>query len=168
MKSGDRRSEIYKILSESKEAVSAGAIAEIFGVTRQIIVKDIGILKAEKYDIIPTSKGYILNRKNVKFTRSIYVCHSAEQMEDELCTIVDLGGRALTTHIEHSVYGAIDETLNIKCRKDIVKFLQNINNEGCQPLLRLTNGRHTHLIEADDEETLDEICQVLKEKGYLI
>lgn len=169
MSSSDRRKEIYKILSAAKAPVSASVLAEKFGVTRQIIVKDVGILKAEKKDVISTPKGYILNDAEKKgFTKLIRVRHGSGEMEDELKIIVDLGGRILNTTVNHPIYGVIGETLNIKSRKDIKVFLENIGESGCEPLLTLTNGVHNHIVEADDMETLDEICNELLKKEYLI
>ena len=37
----------------------------------------------------------------------------------------------------------------------------------CFPLLTVTSGYHFHRIAAEDEQTLDEIEAMLKEKGYL-
>ncbi|MEA5083702.1 MAG: transcription repressor NadR [Lachnospiraceae bacterium] len=169
MNSEERRREIYKILAERDTAISAAVLAERFNVTRQIIVKDIALLKAEKTDILSTAKGYILNKGEAGSVRKmVQVCHDVESIEDELNTVVDLGGRVLTTAVEHPVYGIVGEALNIRSRREVKKFLENISKSGCEPLLRLTNGKHMHLIEADDEECMEEICAELKGKGYLI
>lgn len=169
MNSEDRRREIYKILAERDTAISAAVLAERFSVTRQIIVKDIALLKAEKNDILSTAKGYILNKVEIGSVRKmVQVCHDVQSIEDELNTVVDLGGRVLTTAVEHPVYGVVGEALNIRSRRDVKKFLENISKTGCEPLLRLTKGNHMHLIEADDDECMEEICAELREKGYLI
>ena len=169
MNSEERRREIYEILAERDTAISAAVLAERFHVTRQIIVKDIGLLKAEKINILSTAKGYMLNKGDANCVRKlVHVCHDAESMEDELNTVVDFGGRVLTTAVEHPAYGTLGESLNIRSRRDIRKFLENINKTGCEPLLRLTKGNHTHLIEADDAECMAEICAELEKKGYLI
>ena len=166
MESTKRRYAIYNELLDELLPVSATVLAVKFGVTRQIIVKDISILKAEGKEIISTTKGYVLKRKD-GFRIRVNVCHNAECMEEELTAIVDLGGKVLNTFINHPVYGAIGETLNIKSRKDVKDFLLRISLEQCQPLLSLTKGSHSHVIEGDDEETLDEICIMLREKGFL-
>ena len=56
MKLTKRQEEIIKILQESNKAVSGQALGERFGVSRQIIVKDIGVLKAFGVKIISTNK----------------------------------------------------------------------------------------------------------------
>ena len=163
----ERKYEIYNELLGKIIPVSATVLAEKFSVTRQVIVKDVSILKAEGKEIISTTKGYVL-KKDKGFRISVNVCHDIDAMSEELTAVVDLGGRILNTSINHPVYGTIGESLNIKSRKDIKDFLLRISTEQCQPLLSLTKGSHSHVIEADDEETLKEICQVLKEKGFLI
>jgi len=162
-----RKHEIYNELLGKTTPVSATVLAEKFGVTRQVIVKDISILKAEGKAIISTTKGYIL-KKDEGIHISVTVCHDMDAMEEELTAVVDLGGRILNTSINHPVYGTIGEPLNIKSRKDVKDFLLRISMEQCQPLLSLTKGSHSHVIEADDEETLNEICLVLKDKGFLV
>ena len=127
MHSDERRREILRILTESTAPVSASSFAEKFGVTRQIIVKDIALLRAEKSSIISTAKGYMITKNEESGHRkTVYVCHNAEQIEDELVTVVDLGGKVLTTAIEHPFYGTLGETLNIKSRKDIKNFNERL------------------------------------------
>ncbi len=168
MQSDERRKEILNILNKRTTPVSASALAENFGVTRQIIVKDIALLRAEKTDILSTARGYIINGKDNTVCRTtVNVCHDADKIADELETVIDLGGRVLTTSVEHPFYGNLGETLNIKSRKDIRLFIEKVKSTGCEPLLKLTLGKHSHIIEADDEETIEEIKTALKEKGYL-
>ncbi len=169
MTSEERRQEILEILENSEEPVTGADLAQKFGVTRQIIVKDIALIKAEGTQILSTAKGYFVQKKVELFkTRTITVCHSADAIEDELQRIVDLGGRVLDTQVAHPVYGRLGEVLNIKSRKDISVFLNKIHETGCEPLLYLTKGVHMHTIEAEDERSLDEICHALDTAGYLI
>lgn len=168
MNNEQRKKEILKLLEKSEVPLTGTALAKQFQVTRQIIVQDIALLKAEKYHIISTARGYLLQKEKEKgIQRKITVCHSAEKIEEELQIIVDLGGRVLTTSVEHPFYGEMGEALNIKSRKDIKVFIQKIYETGCEPLLKLTKGRHCHTIEAEEEEILNEICQELEKKGYL-
>lgn len=169
MKSEERRQEMKKMLKESAEPLSGKKLADFFGVTRQVIVKDMGIIKAEGMKIIPTARGYLLEKNADQLCkREVLVCHSKEEIEEELQIIVDAGGNILGTHVDHPIYGTVGESLNIKSRKDISAFLNKTKETGCMPLLELTKGVHTHLIAAEDENTLDEICFALKKAGYLI
>lgn len=169
MQSEQRRQNIKRMLSQSDVPVSGNRLAEQFGVTRQVIVKDIGILKASGLNILSTARGYLLQKDTSSaFCREITVCHTKDQIADELRCIVDLGGHIRNTHIDHPIYGNVGEKLYIKSRKDIQNFLDKTEKTGCMPLLELTNGIHTHTISAEDIETLDEICMALKQAGYLL
>lgn len=169
MTSEERRSAILAVLQEREEPITGTELAKQFFVTRQIIVKDIALLKAEGAEILSTAKGYFLQKKVELFKkRTILVCHDAISIPEELKIIVDLGGRVLSTEVDHPAYGKLGEGLSIKSRKDIGKFLDKIQESGCEPLLHLTKGVHKHVIEAEDEKSLDEICMALKKAGYLI
>lgn len=164
-----RRQEIFQLLKESDEPLTGSALALHFHVTRQIIVKDIALLKAQGNTIVSTAKGYLMEKKIEGFQkRVVTVCHDEKSIEDELQIIVDLGGHVLDTAVAHSVYGQLGEALNIRSRKDITLFLKKIQETGCSPLLQLTKGVHSHTIEAEDEKSLDEICDALNQAGYLI
>lgn len=168
--SEERRKEVAVLLNKSVEPLTGAELASKFSVTRQIIVKDIALLKAQGLHIVSTARGYILQKEatNAWKQRVITVCHDAKEMEKELQLIVDLGGKIVDTKVEHPVYGTLGESLNIRSRKDIQIFLEKIKETGCEPLLYLTGGLHTHLIMAEDENSLDEICSALKEANYLI
>ena len=48
----NRKQELLTLLKQSKEAINGQSLAEQFGVTRQIIVQDIALLRADGYQII--------------------------------------------------------------------------------------------------------------------
>ena len=52
MKAEERREEIVNRLSASKVPISAGTFSQLFGVSRQIIVKDIARLREDGFHII--------------------------------------------------------------------------------------------------------------------
>ena len=62
----DRKTRIMEIISSSDKPVSASKIAKELGVSRQIIVGDVALLRASGEDITATPRGYILdtNRSN--------------------------------------------------------------------------------------------------------
>lgn len=162
-----RQEEIIRILSHADAPVTGLCLAERLGVTRQVIVRDIAIIKAQGADIISTARGYRLAERFIA-SRIVNVSHGAEEIERELCIIVDLGGRAVNTYVDHPIYGRVGESLNVKSRRDIKFFMEKTSETGCMPLLGLTNGRHSHMIEADDERTLDEIVNELKKAGFVV
>lgn len=100
-------------------------------------------------------------------TRLFKVCHTNEQVEDELTTIVDLGGTVVNVMVNHRIYGKLDAQLNIKNRRDVAKFLDDINTGKSTPLLNVTSGYHFHLVSAETEDVLDEIEEALRGKNYL-
>ena len=55
-----RREAIVKYLSSKTSPVSGTELAKHFGVSRQIIVQDIALLRAENRNILSTNKGYVL------------------------------------------------------------------------------------------------------------
>ena len=62
----EREKKILEILRNSETLVSGTYLAELFDVSRQVIVQDIAILKAKKIDIISTNRGYRLLSKGIK------------------------------------------------------------------------------------------------------
>ncbi len=169
MESEKRRQKIIELLKKQEEPISGSQLAEQFGVTRQVIVKDMGMIKAGGLPLLATAKGYLLQKETDGLhRREIRVCHNREQIGDEMQLIVDLGGYILNTHVDHPIYGSVGESLRIKSRRDIQNFLAKAEETGCMPLLELTNGVHSHTIAAEDEQTLDEICAELQNAGYLL
>ena len=76
-----------------EDQVSGSDLAKKFGVSRQVIVQDIALLRATNKNILSTNKGYFLynpGKGPQKPKRSFCVQHTTEQMQDELYTIVDL------------------------------------------------------------------------------
>ena len=168
MNSIDRRICIMKILKENSKPQKGHVLAEKLGVTRQVIVKDIAILRAKGKSIVATPDGYLIpkiERETVK--KVIAVSHKANEMEDELKTIVKFGGRIKDVIVEHPVYGEIRGMLMIKNLYDVDNFLYKINKYKAEPLLILTGGVHLHTVIADDY-TLEKIINELKEKKYII
>ncbi|HHK0186645.1 TPA: HTH domain-containing protein, partial [Streptococcus pyogenes] len=61
MKAEDRRQKIIECLNSEQKAVSATRLGKLLGVSRQVIVGDIALLRAQQIDIISTPKGYIMS-----------------------------------------------------------------------------------------------------------
>ena len=60
MKGEERRKQLLNILSSSNNPVSGGTLAKELNVSRQIIVQDISLLRANGPTIFSTNKGYLL------------------------------------------------------------------------------------------------------------
>ena len=166
-KAKERRSEMARLLLASKEPIPGGELAKIFGVSRQIIVQDIGVLKAQGYGIFSTHSGYVIHTSPLA-ERAIKVRHSSEQTEDELNTIVDLGGTVVDVYVCHKIYGKISAQLNIFSRLHVKQLMEGVEGDESGELMNVTGGFHYHTVRADSEEIIDNIEKALAEKGYLV
>jgi len=163
----ERRKKILDILNNASEAISGSKLAKELGVSRQVVVTDITVLRQIHPDIIATNAGYILMRKQA-IQRIFKVQHNDEEILDELLTIVGYGGCVKDVFIEHKVYGTISAPLNISTINDIDNFIADLNSGVSTPLKNITHGYHYHTVEAKSEDILDKIEQELKKKNYLI
>jgi transcriptional regulator of NAD metabolism len=169
MNSIERRNFINKFLHKSQEPLTGEMLAQNLGVTRQIIVKDIAILRASGIGIIATPKGYILSaEKKANIKKVLALSHKPEEIKDELETIVKFGGIIEDVIIEHKLYGEIRGVLLIKTLYDIQNFMNKLEKYEAEPLSTLTGGVHLHTIIAQNKEDLDNIISELKNKKYLI
>lgn len=168
MEGKERRELILGILTNMEEAITGTALAKQFNVSRQVIVQDIALLRAQGSKILSTSEGYrkYYNKNTVK--RAYLVKHSKDDIEDELNTFVDLEGNILNVVVLHPVYGEISADLMIGSRRAVKKFMDKMEENKFIPLMHLTGGEHVHVVEAESEEILDEIAHELDIKGYLI
>jgi uncharacterized protein len=169
MEGQERREEIINILEHRNLPISGGSLAKSLGVSRQIIVQDVALLRAVNKNILSTTKGYILYyQEKQKVNRCFLVKHTTEEIEDELCTMVDYGGKVLDVIVSHDIYGQITTDLIISTRKDVYDFVGKVKKRKTVPLKELTDGVHLHTVEADSEEVLDRIERALRDKKYLI
>lgn len=169
MEGEERRREILKLLNQSSGPISGSGLARTLNVSRQVIVQDIALLRANNKNILSTNKGYILHVPNVfnnKVKRTMSVHHKDEEIREELYLIVDCGGTILDVVVEHDVYGQITGELILKNRQDVDEFIDKIEHTQSKSLMTLTRGNHFHTVEADSEAQLDLIEQKLKMRGF--
>ena len=166
----ERRINILRKLQQSDTPLSGTALAKIFHVSRQIIVQDIALMRAENYGILSTNRGYLLRSNKAENTqpkRVFFVKHATDQVLDEFKTIIDLGGKILDVAVEHELYGQISIDLMIETESDAVDFYTKLQTCKDNPLKVLTDDCHYHTISAPSEKLLDLIEQDLSGKGYL-
>ena len=166
MKAKDRKRAIINLLITKKKAITGGELAKTFSVSRQIIVRDIVSLKDAGYDILSTHYGYLLHKAPFS-ERVLKFYHTTEQTEDELTTIIDLGGSVADVFVNHKVYGKIGVPLNLFSRAAINQFMEGVRSGKSTELMNITGGYHYHTIYANSDEILDKIEKALKAKGYL-
>lgn len=170
MEGVERREKLIAILKNRKEEpISGTELAKQLGVSRQVIVQDIALLRAVNKNILSTTKGYLLYYQEArKVNRCFMVKHSTDHIEEELCIIVDHGGKVLDVIVMHDIYGEIRTDLIMSSRKDVYDFVKKVNDKQTVPLKELTDGTHLHTVEADNEDILDDIEKELREKGFLV
>lgn len=169
MTGDERRAALLRELFEAPAPVSGSALAARLGVSRQVIVQDIALLRANGHDVVATARGYVLRAGEQAGvpTRLVKVHHSIDELEDELTLIVDLGGTVTNVIVNHRVYGKITADLDIRSRRGVERYVADIKSGKSYPLMTVTSGYHFHRIAAESEEALDEIESALAARGYL-
>ena len=164
MNGEERRERILSLLRSANAPRSGSDLARELGVSRQVIVQDIALIRAAGYEILSTNRGYVLNEP-ASVSRTFKVKHTDDQLEEELYSIVDLGGCVRNVMVNHKVYGHMEAPLNITSRRKAAEFIEDIRRGKSSPLKNITSDYHYHVVEADSEETLDLISDMLEAKG---
>ena len=166
MNSTERREKLLAILSESDRAVSGKELAGLLNVSRQVIVQDIALLRANGEDIYATNQGYLKPRLSQAF-RVFKTYHTDEQVVEEMQLIVDCGGIVKDVFVYHKVYGVIRADLNIRSRADIEHFMEELRTGRSSLLKNITANYHYHTVLAESEAALDMIQEKLGSHGFL-
>ncbi len=167
----ERRGKILQQLKDAAEPLSGAALARAFSVSRQVIVQDIALMRAEHYDILSTNKGYLYQpaeKRNPQPKRVFFVRHTAGQVLEEFLAVTELGGSVLDVAVEHELYGQIRVDLLIGSRQDAQEFAQKLSTCRDNLLKVLTDDCHYHTVAAPSEKLLDLIEADLRQKGFLI
>ncbi|MGM0214081.1 transcription repressor NadR [Enterococcus sp. AZ109] len=168
MKDGIKRREaILEALGATEKPISASRFAKEYGVSRQIIVGDVALLRAAGENIIATARGYLLERASARLTSKIAVQHDKSQAEEELRTIVAAGGEVVDVIVEHPLYGELIGGLHIRTQEDVDNFLKNYRSSKAVFLSELTGGIHLHTIAYETNEDFSEITKALSDKGIM-
>lgn len=168
MEGTKRRQMIIKDLTKKQEPITGSQLAKACSVSRQVIVQDIALLRAEGHKIISTSNGYMIYEKKADYTRLLALKHTKEDIREELQTIVDFGGTVINVMVEHPVYGEITADLMLSSRNHIEDFIDRLDQAKSVPLMRLKSGEHYHLVKAANEGIMNAIEKALDKKGFLL
>ena len=161
-----RREDIIRALTEATEPVSANSLAADLGVSRQIIVGDIALLRASGEKITSTPRGYVMAESSQN-EYTLACVHGIEDTEKELNIMVDNGCKVLTVSVEHPVYGQLTGELHMSSRYDVHKFVEKLQNGEIQPLSALTDGVHLHTLSCPDPECFERTREQLEREGLL-
>ena len=168
MTGDERRDAILRFLWDATKPQSGGSLGRQFKVSRQVIVQDIALLRSQGAPIVSTNRGYLIERQVNKAIRLFKCHHTLDQTQEELNLMVDIGGTVEDVLVNHRAYGKMSAPLGIKNRRDVSKFIADIESGASTPLMNITSGYHFHHVSAESEEILDEIEDALRQRGFLV
>lgn len=163
-----RRAAVRQALAAAAGPLSATSLAGQFGVSRQIIVGDVALLRAEGCPVTATPRGYLMQQNDPQ-NRCTFACrHCKDDLLDELYTIVDTGCTVLDVIVEHPVYGQMIGNLSVASRYDADLFWQKLRENSAAPLCQLTGDLHLHTVVYPSTAALEQCKKALEQKGYLL
>ena len=166
MNAVNRRENIIRTLRQAADPVSAASLASALGVSRQIIVGDIALLRASGEKITRTPRGYVLSEGGTS-VYTLACVHGVEDTEKELNIMVDNGCKVLTVSVEHPVYGLLTGELQLANRYDVRQFVEKLQSGEVRPLSALTGGVHLHTLSCPDNECFERTRSQLEREGLL-
>ena len=167
MTTKERQKAILSHLRDESTPVSATTLAKLLGVSRQIIVGDVALLRAGGTQVVATSRGYVIPPEEGA-VRQVVCQHTPGQTQDELYVMVDGGCTVLDVTVEHPVYGEITAPLQLSCRFDVDEFVRKMQESEAQPLSLLTDGIHAHRLSAPRESAYACVLAALRSKRMLL
>ncbi len=168
MNTNERREKLLDILKSSNIPAKGIDLAKELNVTRQVIVKDIALLRASGVPILATSTGYIVY--SLKKQEYQIKCKNHKDNENlflELQTIIDLGAKVKDVIVDHPTYGTIKAELNLSSNRDLKLFIEDSKKNGFTQLSSLSQDYHSHTIEVPSKEVYEDIKRELKEIDIL-
>ena len=168
MNAAQHREVILKRLSEADAPVSASVLAAQLGVSRQIVVGDVALLRAGGAAIEATPRGYQFHPAPGGYTGILACVHrTTDEMRTELYTVVDQGGIVVDVAVENPLYGELRGNLNLASRYDVDHFIQRAADTPECLLSRMTGGVHLHTLSCPTPEAFRRIEAALDAKGLL-
>lgn len=169
MNAQTRRAILLQEITQSNQPIAAGKLAKQLGVSRQLVVGDVALLRAQGHEIIATPRGYQVygEQSHQGILKKIAVEHQPNDVKTEILTIVDLGGTLLDVIVDHPLYGELRAALHIASRYDAQQFFHQLETSRAKALSQLTDGVHLHTLRVPDEECYQRIVQALREQGFL-
>ena len=162
----ERRAQIVTLLNAATSPLTGAQLSATLGVTRQIIVGDVAVLRARG----ERACGRVQKpHAQAAHHCTIAVRHGSDNttLAHELNMIVDLGGTVLDVTVEHPLYGELTANLQLSSRAEVADFIERMQELQGEPLSVLTGGYHLHRIETPTGETMGVIRDALRKAGYL-
>lgn len=168
MNTKERREAIGRLIAGQGGPVTGAQLAERYGVSRQVIVQDIAVLRAAGQNIIATPAGYMAFPMARRAVRVVACSHrDSQDLRRELYIMVDGGALVRDVIVEHPVYGEMTAQLMLSTRAQADALADALTRENARPLSSITGGVHLHTLEAEDEQTLDRVVDALRAAGIL-
>ena len=167
-----RRIQIIELLKAATTPMTGKEIGDRTGVSRQVVVGDINLLKAVDEPIVATSRGYLYIPKieNAGKIERIAVCkHTASQTEQELTIFVDHGVTVKDVRVEHPVYGDLTASIMVSNRVEVKDFITKVEASKAVYLSALSEDHtHLHTVMANEAKQLDQAFEALRKAGILV
>lgn len=155
-------------LERAERPLTGTEIAERCGVTRQVVVHDVALLRAGGVEIMSTPRGYELRGPQTGRVTVLSVYHPPELTEAELLILVDHGIQVEDVVVEHPVYGELRGGLHLASRRDVELFLDQVRQSDALLLSALTEGFHLHTVRPPSEDRLVEAILALRQRGIQV
>ncbi len=168
MTGNERRSLILQRLSNAAAPLSGLALGQELGVSRQVIVGDVALLRSAGETIMATPRGYLFGREHDGIVHQIAVKHTSDETEAELNAIVDQGCTVKDVIVEHPLYGQLTGSLQLSSRYDVSQFISRCREADAKPLSELTGGIHLHTVSCPDEASFARVLDDLKKLSFLL
>lgn len=171
MDAKERRSAILQLLRSRTQPVTGGELARCMGVSRQVIVQDIALIRTGGAAVFATPEGYLMPSATPQAAARCVIAarhNTLEAMRRELEIVVEMGGTVVDVSIEHAVYGEISAPLMLRSKMGVDVFMAHFESGETTPISVLTDGVHLHTIEANGEEKMKAITDALRREGLLV
>ncbi|MBE3576944.1 MAG: transcription repressor NadR [Limnochordales bacterium] len=165
----ERRRQLVRWLQQADQPLTGAELASRLGVSRQVIVQDMAVLRAAGTPVVATPRGYLLLPAALPgLVRDVLaVCHTPDQTRAELMLLVESGCRVLDVIVEHPLYGELRGELQLGTPAEVEDFLQRVEAEGARLLSSLTGGFHLHTVESRDPQAVIRAREGLARLGIL-
>lgn len=167
-----RRVEIVELLKTADSPMTGKEIGDRTGVSRQVVVGDINLLKAVDEPIIATSRGYLYiteKERDNRIERIAVFKHTPSQTEQELTIFVDHGVTVKDVRVEHPVYGDLTALIMVANRIEVKEFITKVEASNAVYLSVLSeDNTHLHTVSADEPKQIDKAFEALRKAGILV
>ncbi|CAB1128864.1 putative Transcription repressor NadR [Candidatus Hydrogenisulfobacillus filiaventi] len=153
MDGAQRRQAIVAAL-RAEGSLTGRELADRFQVSRQVIVQDIALLRAEGAPLLSTPRGYAWWEPPKGVIRAVLpVVHGPEPetVRRELSALVDAGVTVVDVVVQHPLYGDLSGVLNLRTPADVDLFMARLAEGRATLLSSLTGGLHLHTVEGSPQ-----------------